>query len=45
MQQLDNALHCYDRTAPAYAGAFFNELQHKPLDGLLLQRFAAEIRD
>lgn len=34
----------YDRIADEYALRIFNELQHKPLDRELLNRFAAEIR-
>jgi ubiquinone/menaquinone biosynthesis C-methylase UbiE len=33
----------YDRIADEYARRIFNELQHKPLDRELLNRFAAEI--
>jgi SAM-dependent methyltransferase len=33
----------YDRLADEYARRIFNELQHKPLDRELLNRFAAEI--
>src|ERR1700694_2493115 len=33
----------YDRLADEYARRIFNELQHKPLDRQLLNRFAAEI--
>jgi SAM-dependent methyltransferase len=34
----------YDRLAEEYALRIFNELQHKPLDRQLLNRFAAELR-
>src|SRR5688500_11495048 len=34
----------YDRVAEAYAGRFFGELEHKPLDRMLLDHFAAELR-
>ena len=34
----------YDRLAAEYANRFFHELQHKPLDRELLNRFAAEVR-
>ena len=34
----------YDRLAPAYARRFLNELQSKPLDRELLNRFAASVR-
>ncbi|MGI8771547.1 MAG: class I SAM-dependent methyltransferase [Acidobacteriaceae bacterium] len=33
----------YDRLADEYARRLFNELQHKPLDRELLNRFAAEV--
>jgi hypothetical protein len=33
----------YDRVADEYALRIFNELQHKPLDRELLNRFANEI--
>ncbi|HWO38744.1 MAG TPA: class I SAM-dependent methyltransferase, partial [Candidatus Acidoferrum sp.] len=33
----------YDRIADEYAVRIFNELQHKPLDRELLNRFAAEL--
>jgi ubiquinone/menaquinone biosynthesis C-methylase UbiE len=33
----------YDRLADEYAQRIFNELQHKPLDRELLNRFAAEV--
>jgi hypothetical protein len=32
----------YDRVADEYARKIFNELEHKPLDRALLDRFAAE---
>ena len=34
----------YDRVADEYARRIFNELQHKPLDRELLNRFAAQVR-
>lgn len=34
----------YDRLAEEYARRIFNELEHKPLDRELLDRFAAEVR-
>jgi len=34
----------YDRLAPEYAKRISGELQHKPLDRKLLDRFAAEVR-
>src|ERR1700684_2572366 len=33
----------YDRLAEEYARRIFNELEHKPLDRELLDRFAAEV--
>jgi len=33
----------YDRIADEYALRIFNELQHKPIDRELLDRFAAEV--
>jgi hypothetical protein len=33
----------YDRLADEYARRIFNELEHKPLDRELLNRFAAEV--
>ena len=42
MQQLDNVKNCYDLTAEEYAKSFYHELDHKPFDRLILQRFAAE---
>jgi trans-aconitate methyltransferase len=33
----------YDRLADEYARRIFNELQHKPLDRELLNRFASEV--
>lgn len=35
----------YDRVADEYARRLFDELQHKPLDRQLLDRFAAAVRD
>lgn len=35
----------YDRVAGEYARHIFDELQHKPLDRELLDRFAASVRD
>ena len=42
MHQLTKVLNCYDLTAEEYARTFYNELEHKPLDRLLLRRFASE---
>jgi trans-aconitate methyltransferase len=35
----------YDRLAAEYARRLYDELQHKPLDRKLLDRFAADIKD
>ncbi len=35
----------YDRVADEYVRRIFDELQHKPLDRQLLDRFAANVRD
>jgi SAM-dependent methyltransferase len=35
----------YDRVADEYARRIYDELQHKPLDRQLLDRFAASVRD
>src|SRR5690242_6773406 len=35
----------YDRVADEYTRRIFNELEHKPFDRELLNRFAAEVRD
>ena len=35
----------YDPIAEEYAEKYFNELDHKPFDRLLLDRFAARVRD
>jgi SAM-dependent methyltransferase len=35
----------YDRVADEYVRRIFDELQHKPLDRQLLDRFAAQVRD
>ncbi len=42
MQQQQNIIECYDKTAEQYAIKFANELDHKHLDRILLQSFAAE---
>lgn len=44
MIQETNVLDCYGKTAEAYADAFAHELSYKPLDRLLLTRFAEENR-
>jgi ubiquinone/menaquinone biosynthesis C-methylase UbiE len=40
----DSVRESYDRLAAEYARRIFDELQHKPLDRELLDRFAAEAR-
>lgn len=35
----------YDQVAEEYTARFFDELEHKPLDRTLLDRFAAEVHD
>ena len=35
----------YDRVADEYTRRIFNELEHKPFDRELLNRFAAGVRD
>src|SRR5690349_13016944 len=35
----------YDRIADAYVQRIYEELQHKPLDRRLLERFAARVRE
>lgn len=44
MHQLDDVKNTYDLTAEEYANTFYQELDHKPLDRLLLTRFAARAR-
>lgn len=44
MIQATNVLDCYAKTAETYADAFAHELSYKPLDRLLLTRFAEENR-
>ncbi len=44
MLQAENVLSCYGKTAEAYADAFAHELSCKPLDRMLLTRFAQENR-
>jgi SAM-dependent methyltransferase len=39
-----NTQTSYDRVADEYVRHIFDELQHKPLDRLLLDRFAANVR-
>jgi SAM-dependent methyltransferase len=40
-----NTRTSYDRVADEYVRRIFEELQHKPLDRQLLDRFAASVRD
>ncbi len=40
-----NTQTSYDRVADEYVRRIFDELQHKPLDRQLLDRFAASVRD
>lgn len=42
-ESIQSIRESYDRIADEYAFRIFNELQHKPLDRDLLNRFAAEI--
>ncbi len=42
MHQLDKVTTCYDLTAEEYAKVFYNELDSKPFDRMILQRFASE---
>lgn len=42
MQQLQEVTNCYDLTAEEYANVFYNELDNKPFDRMILQRFASE---
>lgn len=42
---MDSVRDSYDRIADAYARRYANELQQKPLDRELLNRFAAEIQE
>lgn len=42
---IDSVRDSYDRIADAYARRYANELQQKPLDRELLNRFAAEIQE
>jgi ubiquinone/menaquinone biosynthesis C-methylase UbiE len=44
MEQLNQVLDGYDKTAEAYANAFSHELSYKPIDRMLLTRFAEENR-
>jgi ubiquinone/menaquinone biosynthesis C-methylase UbiE len=42
MKQINEVTNCYNLTAEEYAKVFYNELDNKPFDRLILQRFAAE---
>lgn len=42
MKQLQEVTNCYDLTAEEYAKVFYNELDNKPFDRMILQRFASE---
>lgn len=42
MKQKKQVVDCYNKAAVAYAKQFYGELAHKPLDRLLLQRFATK---
>jgi ubiquinone/menaquinone biosynthesis C-methylase UbiE len=44
-ESIQSIRESYDRIADEYALRIFNELQHKPLDRDLLNRFAAEIAE
>lgn len=45
MKDQQNVIDCYGKTAVKYAGKFFNELEHKHFDRLLLTSFALENKD
>lgn len=45
MQEQNNLIYCYDRTAEKYAKKFFNELESKQLDRILLKAFASKNKD
>ena len=42
MYQKQNVINCYNKVASKYAEQFFGELAYKPLDRMMLSRFAAE---
>lgn len=42
INEVDKVIHCYDQVAESYASKFLQELDHKPLDKLLLQDFARQ---
>jgi trans-aconitate methyltransferase len=43
-QELNDVERSYDRVAAEYAHRIYGELEHKPLDRQLLDRFAVEIQ-
>jgi 2-polyprenyl-3-methyl-5-hydroxy-6-metoxy-1,4-benzoquinol methylase len=43
-QMIENVQDGYDRVAAEYARRIFGELEHKPLDRQLLDRFAAMVQ-
>ena len=42
MQEQKDVIACYDKTAETYADKFLDELNHEPLDRILLEAFARE---
>ena len=42
-QEFNDVQSSYDRVAAEYAQRIFGELEHKPLDRQLLNRFAASV--
>ena len=44
-QNINNLQNSYDQVAEEYVVRIFHELEHKPLDRRLLDRFAAQVRD
>lgn len=43
--QKQNIIDCYDKTAEKYASKYFNELENKHLDQILLRAFALQNKD
>lgn len=43
--QKQNIIDCYDKTAEKYASKYFNELENKHLDKILLRAFALQNKD
>jgi ubiquinone/menaquinone biosynthesis C-methylase UbiE len=43
-EKISDVQSCYDRVADEYARRLYGELQHKPQDRLLLDRFAESVR-